>query len=208
MSLRLWLVRHGETEWNAEGRYQGQTDVPLSEVGLRQAEAVAARLAAAPLDAIYVSDLSRAAETGRAIARPHGLDVRLDPRWRELSFGEWHGLTYAQMEAQAPETVAWWNADRVHRAPPGGETMAELAARVQAALDDICRDHSDGTVLVAAHGGPIRVLLCLLLGKSPGDHWQFGMGNTSLTEIEFHRMGPVLRRLNDMQHLQVLSAEC
>lgn len=202
MGLRLWLVRHGETEWNAEGRYQGQTDVPLSAVGLRQAEAAAARLAATPLDVVYASDLGRAAETARAIAGHHGLEVRLDPRWREMHFGEWHGLTYRQMEAQSPEGVAHWNADRVHHAPPGGETLAQVAARVQAALEDIRRDHPEQTALITSHGGPIRVLLCLLLGKSPGDYWQFATGNTSLAEIEFHRLGPVVRRLNDMQHLR------
>ncbi|MGC9393221.1 MAG: alpha-ribazole phosphatase [Anaerolineae bacterium] len=201
MSLRLFLVRHGETAWNAEGRYQGQTDVPLSAAGLRQAEAIAGRLAMTPLDAIYASDLCRAAETAHAIARHHTLDVRLDPRWREMSFGEWHGLTYPQMEAAFPETVAWWNADRVHHAPPGGETLAQLAARVHAALDDIRRAHPEQTVLIASHGGAIRALLCLLLHKSLGDYWQFALGNTSLTEVEFQRIGPVLNRLNDMQHL-------
>lgn len=203
MGLRLLLVRHGETAWNAEGRYQGQTDVPLSAVGLQQAEAIAGRLATTPLDAIYASDLSRAAETAQAIARPHTLAVRCDPRWREMSFGEWHGLTYPQMEATAPETVAWWNADRVNRAPPGGETLVQLAARVQAGLDDIRRAHPDQTVLVASHGGAIRALLCLLLRKSLGDYWQFALGNTSLTEVEFHHLGAVLNRLNDMQHLEV-----
>jgi alpha-ribazole phosphatase len=202
MSLRLFLVRHGETAWNAEGRFQGQTDVPLSAVGLAQAEAIAARLATTPLDAIYASDLSRAAETAQAIARPHALAVRCDPRWREMSFGEWHGLTYPQMEAAFPETVAWWNADRVHRAAPGGETLTQLAARVQAGLDDVRRDHSAQTVLIASHGGAIRALLCVLLHKSLSEYWQFALGNTSLTEVEFQRMGPVLNRLNDMQHLE------
>ena len=206
MMRRLLLVRHGETTWNTTGRYQGQTDVPLNDVGRQQAAAIAERLAAETIDAIYASDLIRAYETAQAIAKPHKLNVQADPRLREFSFGEWHGLTYAQMTARFPEQVAWWNADRLHRAPPGGETLAQVAVRLQAALDDIPHNHPDQTVLLVAHGGPIRVLLCLLLNKSPREFWQFDVGNTALTEFVFHDIGPRLTRFNDTHHLRMQEA--
>jgi alpha-ribazole phosphatase len=199
--LRWIFVRHGETAWNADGRYQGQADVPLSAVGRQQAEAVARRLASEALTAIHSSDLRRAHATAETIAAHHDRPVQLEPRLREVCFGQWQGLTYAQMAAQFPDQVARWNADRVHRAPPGGETLAQVAARVAAALDDVRAAYDDGTVLLVAHGGTIRAALCTLLNKSPGELWQFSVGNTALTTVEFHRLGPVLHQHNDTHHL-------
>lgn len=201
MNLRLFLVRHGETIWNAAGRYQGHADVPLSEVGRAQAAALARRLAGESLDVIYTSDLSRAHDTAKVIAAQHNLPVHRDPRLREMSFGEWEGLTFAQMEARFPDQVTWWNADRLNRAPPGGETLGDGAAHVQAVLDDVLRRHQDQTVVLVAHGGPLKLLLCLLLNKSPREFWQFHMDNTALSEIEWQRLGPRIRQLNDTHHL-------
>ncbi|MBN2002341.1 MAG: alpha-ribazole phosphatase [Anaerolineae bacterium] len=201
MKLRLFLVRHGETIWNAAGRYQGHVDVPLSEVGRAQAEALARRLAGEHLDAIYASDLSRAHETAKAIAAQHDLPVSLDLRLREMSFGKWEGMTFAQMEDEFPDEVAWWNADRLNRAPPGGETLGDGTARIQSVLDDVVRRHQDQTVVLVAHGGPLKLLLCLLLNKPPREFWQFRMDNTALSEIEWYHLGPRIRRLNDTYHL-------
>ncbi len=201
MNLRLFLVRHGETIWNAAGRYQGHMDVPLSAVGDAQAEALARRLAREHLDVIYTSDLSRAHSTARAIAAPHNLPVFPDPRLREMSFGEWEGMTFAQMEAEFPDQVAWWNSDRLNHAPPGGETLGDGAVRMQAVLDDVIRQHQDQTVLLVSHGGAIKLMLCLLLNKPWRELWQFAMDNTALSEIEWQKLGPRIRRLNDTHHL-------
>ena len=128
---RILLVRHGETEWNAAGRVQGWTDSPLSDRGRAQAARLAARLAAFPLAAVYASDLSRARDTARALAAPHGLPVLDDPGLRERCYGDWEGLTLSELEARYPD--AW---DRYHRQRaldvliPGGETWEEVAARV------------------------------------------------------------------------------
>ena len=199
---RLLLVRHGETTWNASRRYQGHADVPLNEVGRMQARAVAQRLATEHLDAIYSSDLARAWETAEAIALHHKLPVHADPRLREMSFGEWQGMTYAEMEERFPEQVAWWDADRLNRAAPGGETLAQVTARLQSVLDDACHNHPHQTVLFVAHGGPIRLLLCLLLNKSPSEFWQFEVSNTSLSEIVWRPAGPRLYLWNDTHHLR------
>jgi adenosylcobinamide kinase/adenosylcobinamide-phosphate guanylyltransferase len=215
--VRLLLARHGETTWNSASRYQGQTDIPLSLRGRRQAQALAARLAHEPIAAIYASDLQRAAETAGIIAaehRPRGTDaapasptpLRLEPRLREMSFGEWEGLTYAEIERLAPEHLARWNADRLNIAPPGGETLANLSARVRAVLDEITRNHAEQTVLVVAHGGSLRALMCLALGLPASAYWQFRFENASLSALEFHEPGAIVNYLNDGAHLQAIAA--
>jgi alpha-ribazole phosphatase len=207
MMRRLLLVRHGETMWNADRRYQGQMDVPLSDVGRQQAVAIARRLMPESIDVIYASDLTRAYETAQIIAAPHRLGAQPEPRLREMSFGEWEGLPYAQMAKRFPDQVAWWNADRLTHAPPGGETLAQLAARVQAVLDDATRAHTDQTVLMVSHMSPLKMMICLLLGKSPRDIWQFGMDNTALSEFVAYDLGLRLNLLNDTRHLRKQDAK-
>ncbi|MBI3763708.1 MAG: histidine phosphatase family protein, partial [Chloroflexi bacterium] len=110
---RLWLIRHGETDWNVEGRWQGQTDPPLNESGRAQAEALAAQLAGIRIEAIYSSDLQRAHTTARIIARGLGLPVRLDARWREIDQGEWEGLLVTEVAARYPDELAARRSDPV-----------------------------------------------------------------------------------------------
>ncbi|MGC9520831.1 MAG: alpha-ribazole phosphatase [Anaerolineae bacterium] len=199
--FRLLLVRHGETTWNASGRYQGQRDIPLNEAGRAQAVAVARRLASVALQAIYTSDLGRAAETARVIAQPHGLEVHEDVRLRELNFGVWQGLTYQQIAAQDPKRLARWNTDRANRAPPEGESLAQMAARLRALLDEVKAQHPNDTVALISHGGTIRVILCLLLDHPLSAYWQFEVDNTAVAEIEWRSLGPVVVRWNDAHHL-------
>ncbi len=216
--VRLLLVRHGETTWNTAHRYQGQTDIALSERGIRQARALARRLASEPIAAIYASDLRRASETARIIAalrapaNPASAGaaspaLRLDRRLRELHFGAWEGMTYAEIGRLAADHLARWNADRLHVAPPDGETLAELAARVEALLEEIVRDHSGETVLVVAHGGPLRALLCLALGLPASSYWQFRFDNATLSSLELHERGAIVNFLNDRAHLEGLLDE-
>ncbi|MGH3064744.1 MAG: histidine phosphatase family protein [Gaiellaceae bacterium] len=148
---RLLLVRHGETDWNAERRVQGQTDRPLNETGRAQALELAAGLAAEPLDAVYSSDLARAFETARAIADRHGLLVAPLRALRERDFGTWEGLTDDEVLARYPEA---------HTAPWGdAETREELLVRTVAALRQIATNHPGGRVVVVTHGGPLRAML-------------------------------------------------
>jgi alpha-ribazole phosphatase len=201
--IRLFLVPHAETAWNASGRYQGQTDVPLSERGRQQALQLANRLASRTLDIVYASDLSRARETAVAIAQPHGLLVRTDPRLRELNFGAWEGLTYPQIQQQDPQSLGAWEAEGESESPPGGENLMDLARRVRSFLDDI-EKHAGGsnrTGVVVAHRGSLRVLLCLVLGLRPSAHWQFRLDIASLSELAQGHKGAVLLRLNDTHHL-------
>jgi broad specificity phosphatase PhoE len=147
----ILLARHGETDWNLERRVQGHTDRPLNETGRAQAFALADRLSTESLDAVYSSDLARARETAAVIAGRHGLDVIETSDLREKDFGSWEGLTDTEIMARFP------NAQRGEWGD--GESRAELADRVVAALTEIAAAHFGGRVLVVTHGGPMRAAL-------------------------------------------------
>jgi probable phosphoglycerate mutase len=156
----LWLVRHGQTDWNREGRYQGQADPPLNRAGLAQASELAARLAGTAFAAVYSSDLQRARLTAEVAARAIGLPVTLDTRLREIGLGRWEGMLVSDIQAQYPREWAEREADPWHTAPPGGETAASVAARMQAAAAAMAQAHPRGRVLMVGHGFALATLLC------------------------------------------------
>ncbi|MFZ5908487.1 MAG: histidine phosphatase family protein [Chloroflexota bacterium] len=198
--LRLLLVRHGETEWNAQRRYQGQSDVPLSAIGRRQAERVAARLAGQKINAVYASDLSRAMQTAGIITGSLGLDVVPEPRLRELKFGALEGLTFDEAEAQFPGMIAAWLAD-FNQTPQGAETIGQFKARVAALLDDLRQKHDEQVVLLVGHGGSLSELVRHVLELSPEKRWYIEMENASLSEVLIADNFVSLKRLNDTCHL-------
>jgi probable phosphoglycerate mutase len=203
--VRLLLIRHAATAWTAQGRFQGQTDIPLSPHGRRQATALAQRLMAETLHMLYASDLQRAWETARAIAAPHALHVHAEPRLREMAFGGWEGLTYAEMQQQDAQSLAAWEHDQLHSAPPGGETLLQMTERVRAASASILAAGQDKTVGLVAHGGSLQLFLCLALGLPPQAYWQFAVSPASLSELCVYEQGAILTRLNDTYHLCTLS---
>lgn len=158
-SARFLLIRHAESTWNAEGRWQGQADPPLSERGREQARALAQELADQDIRALVASDLARAAETARILGEVLGLVPRLDARLRELHVGEWSGLSRVDVIARWPETYARLRSGDQDVRPDGGETFRELRARVQEALAELARAHPGERVAVVTHGGAIRSLL-------------------------------------------------
>jgi probable phosphoglycerate mutase len=162
---RIILWRHGRTEWNAGGRFQGQLDVPLDPVGRAQAEAAAPHVAALCPDAILASDLKRATETAEAVSDLTGLPVRLDARLREVHVGEWQGLHADEVSERYPDLVA--ALDRGEDVPKGvtGETRADVAARVGAVMDELVRELQPGeTAVVVAHGVSGRAAATELVG--------------------------------------------
>jgi alpha-ribazole phosphatase len=165
----LFLARHGETDWNRDGRWQGQTDTPLNARGREQARALAERLGEEPISAVYASDLARAAETAEIVARRLGAPVSTDSRLRELHFGSWEGLTTMEIEERFPDEVARWRADDGSGAFAGGESYVEMGRRVVEALADIAAAHPSDAVLVILHGGPIRGLLAHANGVTYGE---------------------------------------
>jgi probable phosphoglycerate mutase len=165
-SRHLLLLRHGQSEWNALGRWQGQADPPLSPLGEEQARDAARRLAALGFTAVVSSDLSRARQTAAILAGSLGLPVDLDPDLREIDVGDWEGLTRAEIEASWPGALADWSAGRSD-APLGGESRFHLVARARAALARAAAAAAPGErVLVVSHGALIRHL-DRLLGVEP-----------------------------------------
>ena len=154
-ATRIVLARHGETEWNRVGRWQGHADPPLNDTGRRQAVELAERLAGDGIAAVYSSDLQRASETARVVGARLGLDVTEDAALREIDVGSWSGLTREEVAERFPEGFARWQAGEIGH---DGETRGQLTARVVAAVDRIARAHEGVTVLVVTHGGAIRAL--------------------------------------------------
>lgn len=166
-SARLWLVRHGQTDWNVEGRWQGQTPLapPLNATGIAQAHALAQSLAQqadlVAFDALYSSDLLRARQTAEVIALYLRLPITFDARLREVHLGAWEGMLGEDVALHYVAELSERKRDPVHARPPHGETIFELAARVGPALSDIVRAHPNGNVIVVSHGLTIATTLCI-----------------------------------------------
>jgi broad specificity phosphatase PhoE len=157
----LLLVRHGETDWNRDGRWQGHSDTPLNDAGRAQARRLAAELG--DVDVVYSSDLARSRETAEILAEPLGAEVRLDPRLRERGFGAWEGKTSAEIEAEfRDEHARWLSGDAPGAAD--AEPFADFAMRVQEFVAEVLARHTDETVLVVAHGGSLRAVHALAQG--------------------------------------------
>jgi broad specificity phosphatase PhoE len=169
---RLILVRHGETDWNLEGRWQGQSDVPLNHRGLEQAAHLAHDLARDyPIDAIYTSDLSRARRTAEAIAVETGRPVHVDSRLRESNLGEWEGLPIHIIQDKYKDLFHRRLLDPWTVAPPGGETASEVRRRVAAALADIAARYPSQTVVVVTHGFVLAVAQTIHRGEAVERIW-------------------------------------
>ena len=152
---RILLARHGETDWNRVGRWQGHADPPLNDAGRSQAAELAESLAGDGISAVYSSDLARASQTAAVVADRLGLDVVEDSGLREIDVGSWSGLTRAEVEQRFPDGYARWLGGEIGH---DGETREQFTTRVVAAVERIAAAHPSGSVLVVTHGGAIRAL--------------------------------------------------
>lgn len=186
---RVVLVRHGESAWQAENRYSGTSDIPMTARGFRQAESLATWAKGAGLAAVWTSTLSRARLTGQDSATAAGVPLRVDARLRELDFGDGEGLTSGEMADRFPEDLRAFRADPVAGHLPGGEHPAAAARRFTACLRDIAAAHPGARVLVVAHSTVIRLALCELLGVPLRDYRRLFpcVRNCAPTEL---RLGP------------------
>jgi broad specificity phosphatase PhoE len=164
----IYLARHAESDWNAENRFQGHTDRPLTERGREQAEALADELAAEPLDAVFSSPLRRAFETAELVAARHDLQAIPVDGLREVDVGDWAGLSRSEVEARFPDAFGRWLAGG--EGWQNGETYDEMSERALAAVREITAQHPDGTVLIVSHGGPIRALHAAARNMTVHDH--------------------------------------
>lgn len=196
---RLYIARHGETDYNLNGRYQGHTELPLNATGRRQSEQLGARLAGLKLDVIYTSDLPRARETARAIA--HGRTVALDPRLREVNVGRVAGLTDEEITRREPAFREAFLRDPDGTPYPCGESAYDVQRRTLEVFDAICRRYPDVGVGVVTHGGLIKLIVAHVLGLSLPDRHRTAFDNCGLTIIDWDGAHGRVLAMNDTGHL-------
>lgn len=199
--MNLILVRHGETDWNTERRWQGQLDVPLNGKGQWQARRVAQALADWPITRLISSDLQRALVTAESIAAACGRPVKTDPRLREMGFGAWEGLTYNEIMESDADSYTLWKENPFLHAPSGAETLDVAGRRIVHAWQEIEREYAE-TIVLVSHGGTLRILLRHLLGLPPEAYWQFKIDNASLSHVQINPVGNTLISINDTRHLE------
>jgi ribonuclease H / adenosylcobalamin/alpha-ribazole phosphatase len=195
------LLRHGQTPMSVQKRYAGRSDVPLTDVGVDQAIAAAKRLAPAGIGVIVSSPLQRATRTAQEVAEITGAPVVIDEGFRETDFGAWEGLTFAEVRQRWPAEMTAWLADPAVP-PPGGESFAEVSARVTEARQRILAGHQQQTILIVSHVTPIKTLVAGALLAPPAALYRMHLDVAALCEIDWYADGPaVLRSFNDTGHL-------
>ena len=200
---KLILVRHCRTLWNESGRYQGISDIELSPAGLQEAEMLRGCLGEQAFDAAYCSDLKRAVQTAQAIVGDRDMELVRCKELRELDFGDYEGLTFAEIEQRNPGSQ-WWSARDGNATLPGGESILQLTDRVGGFLNDLRNSGQDGIVLIVTHGGVIRALICHLLGLGLEHWWKMVIDSGSVTTVDMYPEGNLLVHLNEVCHLKHL----
>jgi probable phosphoglycerate mutase len=199
---RIILVRHGHVEWLAPERFRGRAELPLSDLGRRQAQAAAGYIAASwKPEAVYTSPLGRCRETGAAIAAPFRLEPQPIEGLADIDYGEWQGLTREQAKERWPEETELWFRKPHLAAIPGGETLAAVLSRATAALRDILRRHPDGTVVVVGHDSVNRVLLLFALEAPLSRYWHLRQEPCGVNELLFDNGSFIIGSINQTQHL-------
>lgn len=199
---KIIFIRHGETYWNLELKYQGHTDIELTPKGIEQAKKVAARLAGEKIDAVYASDLRRAFKTAEYIADVHQLPVIAVPKLREINFGDWEGLMYDSICDQWPDVMDKFYTLTDEVQIPGGETFRELKQRAEEAVAEIVKNHPDQTVVVVTHGGTIRTIICAALNIHLNYLWNIRQDNTAVNIINYFGDRTIVDLINSTYHLK------
>ncbi len=203
--IRIILVRHGETTWNIEGRYQGQEDTPLSERGLEQGHLLAKGLRHIPIDICISSPLQRSFQTCSFCASLHGLPVQADARLLEINHGSWEGVLAGDIQKQYPEEFALWHSSpHLVTMPGGGESLDDVRRRARAAFDDYAERFDGKTVLAAAHDAVNKAVICDILGLGMEHFWQIKQDNTCINVLECSGGSWRLVLLNSTSHLGFL----
>jgi broad specificity phosphatase PhoE len=201
MSLRLFVVRHGETDWSRERRFAGWRDVPLSEAGRRQCEAVAQALASTRVTAVSGSPLERARLSAEIIAKPHHLAVEVEPDFREMGFGQWEGLTRGEVAARFPREWEVWSAAPERFAAPAGEALPAVAERVARGLGRLRGAHEGGSVILVTHAIVARLIVLAALGLEPARLWTVDAAPAGISELEYRDDWVTVHRMNTLGHL-------
>ena len=200
---RIILVRHGETNWNVEGRYQGQEDTDLSPRGLAQGEKLGEALKDIPVDMYIASPLKRAFMTAGFCAQHQGKEVLKDARLEEINHGIWEGQLSVDIAAQYPDEFKLWHSQPhlVQMPGEGGESLEDVRKRVRAAFDDYVRDYEEQTILVAAHDAVNKAIICDVMGLDMSHFWQIKQDNTCVNVLEYENGQWRLVMVNYTGHL-------
>lgn len=201
--VRIILIRHGETTWNIEGRYQGQEDTPLSTRGLQQGQQLAEALKNIPLDFCISSPLQRSYQTCKFCADLHQLPVAADARLTEINHGDWEGVLAPDIARQYPkEFEQWHTAPHLVQMPgAGGESLEDVRCRVRAAFDEYVQKYDGKTILVAAHDAVNKAIICDILGLGMEHFWQIKQDNTCINVLEYNEGTWRLVLLNSVNHI-------
>jgi probable phosphoglycerate mutase len=203
MSLRLHLLRHGQTELSREDSFCGSgLDPELTPEGLEMAEAFSAAYHGKPWNAIYASSLKRSIATAQPLCEALSLPMQTRSDLNEIGYGKWEGLTREIVDREFHDDYVSWLADPAWHAPTGGELAVEIARRALRVVEEIMRQFADGNVLVVSHKATIRIILCSLLGIDVGRfRYRLVCPVSSVSVVEFTSEGPLLRSLADRSHL-------
>ena len=202
--IRIILVRHGETKWNKEGRFQGQKDIPLSACGMKQACFLADALRPVPIDICLSSPLSRAFTTCRLCAEPHSLPVSSDARLTEINHGAWEGMSSDEILASDGERLRLWHSHPDQVTMPSGESLEDVSERAVSFLKDLPARYSGKTILVTAHDAVNQVILCHMLGIRLDHFWQIKQDNTCINIAEYTELSWRIVLLNSTAHMGYL----
>ncbi len=199
---RVYLVRHGTTEWNREEIFRGRVDCGLNETGRAEAAAVAGYFEGVKMDGIYTSPLARAAETAAAIAVGRGMEVVPDPAFIDLDFGEWQGHPLKEVREKYPEMYRAWRERPQEVTFPGGENLDQVRKRAWEGLLRVARENPDRTVVIVSHRVITKVLICAALGLDNSHFWQIKQDTTAINCLEYARGMFIVSLLNDSCHLK------
>ncbi len=197
---KVIFFRHGETKWNILGKYQGQSDIELTEKGKKQGKLLARYFPSDKLDAIYSSDLSRAMETAGYVAEKFNLTVNPEKAFREMNFGEWEGLTYEEIVTKSPEGMKNFMIRPDILKVPGGENFQILQDRAVKRLSELIKIHENQTIAIAAHGGVLRTILAAALEMPLRNLWRIRQYNTAVSSVIYGE-SPIVEFVNNTEHL-------
>jgi broad specificity phosphatase PhoE len=199
---QIILVRHGQTPWNKDKIFRGSKDIPLNDTGREEARLAGEWLKDETIQAAYCSPLSRARDTGEAIARHHGLQVLDLPGLTDICYGDWEGLPLAEVKVKYADLYRQWETAPHTVRFPQGETLDEVKARALKAVEEVVPRHANQTILLAAHRAVNKVLIAALIGLDNSHFWRLGQDTTAINR--FHRVGDVwhIMGLNDTCHLR------
>lgn len=204
---RVIAIRHGETTWNVDTRIQGHLDIPLNDIGRRQAERMALALAEEPITAIYASDLTRAWETAEYLGRALGIEVTREEGLRERGFGDFEGKTFSEIEALLPEQSMRWRKRDPEFAPAGGESLLDLRSRVVTTAERLAAAHPGELIAMVGHGGVMDVLYRAATRLDIQAPRTWALGNTAINRLLWTPQGFSLVGWADTQHLDGIALD-